>query len=189
MAKSILNVVMQGASGKIGKTLVFRQMRNGETVISNRPKQRSVPLTPGEVAHREKFLEASYLAKRLTKHPVFGPQYLAMAAPGQSAYTVAMADCLSAPQIKAINADDYTGAVGDIITIRAIDNFKVNEVKLRILDAIDNLIEEGAAVLDEHDLDWVYTASVANPSLAGIKIEVTASDIPGNIAVDTVTIV
>jgi hypothetical protein len=189
MAKSILNVVMQGASGKIGKTLVFRQMRNGETVISNRPKKRTVPLTIAEEEHRERFLEASYLAKRLAKDPVFGPQYLAKAAPGQSAYTVAMTDCLLPPQIKAINVDGYGGTAGDTITIRAIDNFKVTEVKLRILDASDMLLEAGSATLDENDLNWIYQVTAPNFTLAGTKVEVTAIDVPGNKTVETVTIV
>lgn len=188
MAKSILNVVMQGASGKIGKTLVFRQLRNGETVIANRAKPRSTPPTAEEAATRERFLEATYLAKRLAKDPVLRPQYLAIAAPGQSAYIMAMADCLNPPQIKAINGDNYGGMVGDEITIRAIDNFKVNEVKVRILDTSDNLIEEGLATLGENKLDWIYQVSVSNLSLTGTIIEATATDVPGNKTIETVMI-
>lgn len=189
MAKSFLNVVMQGASGKIGKTLVFRQMRSGETVIANRPKPSDLPLTPGKQAFREKFLNATYLAKKVLHDPMFGPQYLAKKRPGQGAYTVAMKDCLTPPKIMGIFLEGYNGAVGDIISIRATDDFMVTTVKLRILKADDTLIEQGTASLDEFGIDWIYVATVANNPLAGTKVEVTARDIPGNETVEVATII
>lgn len=180
---------MQGASGKIGKTLVFRQMRNGETVIANRPKQRTVPATPGEVVNREKFINASYLAKKLQHDPTHGPQYRAKKEGGKSAYMFAMGDCLTPPKIMGIFLEGYNGAVGDIISIRATDDFMVTTVKLRILKADDTLIEQGTASLDEFGIDWIYVATVANNPLAGTKVEVTARDIPGNETVEVATII
>ena len=40
--------------------------------------------------------------------------------------------------------------------------------------------EEGEAALGSFEVDWVYTATVTNESLAGDKITVTAFDMPGN---------
>lgn len=187
MAKSNLNVVMQGASGKIGKLLVFRQQHDGETVIANRPKKSSRPLHPNLAATRNKFQSAIYKAKRLVKDPMYGPMYEAKKKPGTSAYLAAMADCLNAPQIKEIFLENYTGQIGDLITIYAIDDFMVASVNVRILVS-DELIEEGAAALDAHGLDWVYTASALNNTLSSTVIEVTARDIPGNKTVETVNI-
>ncbi len=188
MAKSILNVVMQGASGKIGKTLVFRQLQNGETVIANRPKPRVKPLSSAEEAHRERFLDASFAAKRLSQHPTWGPQYLAKTEPGKSAYTVAITDCLTSPTIKEIILDDYSGTIGDVISVRAIDDFNVQTVRVRIMKADNTLLEEGFAVLSDEDLNWNYVATLANASIAGTTIEVIASDIPGNKTVKAVII-
>ncbi len=188
MAKSILNVVMQGASGKIGKTLVFRQLSNGETVIANRPKPRTKPLSANEEAHRERFLYATYLAKKLINDQVLGPLYLTKAQPGKSAYTVALTDCLSSPKIKGIYLQQYFGEIGNTISIRAIDDFMVDSVKVRILAANNTVIEQGYATLDEMGADWNYVATATNASLDGTKVEVTAIDIPRNETVETATI-
>ena len=189
MAKSHLNVVMQGASGKIGKTLVFRQMSNGETVIANRSKPRTAPATPAEEATRERFINASYLAKKLQHDPTYGPQYQEKREPGKSTYMVAMADCLTSPKIKGIFLKEYTGAIGGTISVRAIDDFMVTSVKLRIFNAVGTQIEEGMANLDDIGLEWVYVATVTNHPIAGTRVEVTVGDIPGNETVGVVTII
>jgi len=189
MAKSIQNVVMQGASGKIGKTLVFRQLSNGETVIANRAKPRGKkPLTPAQEAFRYRFQNAAYMAKIFSQDPILRPRYLAKAKPGQSAYSMALKDCLTAPQIKGINLDAYNGTIGSLISIRAVDDFKVASVRVRILKANDILIEKGFATLNDNGLDWTYVATVANTPPAGTKVEVTVSDVPGNETVEVATI-
>lgn len=42
-------------------------------------------------------------------------------------------------------------------------------------------MEEGDAVLQPNDLDWVYTATAENLSLDGDRILVQAMDQPGNV--------
>lgn len=187
MAKSIQNVVMQGASGKIGKTLVFRQMMNGETVIANRPKPRSKPLTPDQEAFRDRFSNAASLAKSLIEDPILAQQYLAVAKPGQSAYKVAIRDCLVAPQIKSVDLEEYSGSIGNVISIWAVDDFKIVSVKLRLLQSDDTLIEAGDATLDTNGRFWTYTATALNATLSGTKVEVTASDFPGNKTTEVLT--
>ena len=187
MAKSNLNVVMQGASGKIGKTLVFRQKHDGETLIANRPKKSSLPLHPTLEATRSKFQRASYRAKRLVKDLMYGPIYEAKKKQGTSAYLAAVTDCLTPPQVREIFSENYSGQIGDRIIIDAIDDIMVTKVNVRILTA-DELIEEGSAELDVHGLDWVYTATLVNNYMSNTVIEVTAYDIPGNKTVKTVSI-
>ncbi len=189
MAKSIQNVVMQGASGKIGKTLVFRQLSNGETVIANRAKPSTLPLTAKQQAVIDRFKQASYTAKILSQDPILKPQYLAKAKPGQSAYFMAMKDCLNPPKIKGIYLDNYDGTIGSLISIRAVDDFNVASVKLRILKANNSLLEQGIAIPNDNGLDWTYIATVNNNSPSGIKIEVTASDVPGNQTVEVITFI
>jgi len=100
MAKLINNPLMQGVSGIIGKTLIFRQMKNGTTVIAMRPKPRTKPITPAEAATHHRFKEAAYIAKQRIQDPILKAQYLAKAKPGQSAYLVALTEYLNSPKTK-----------------------------------------------------------------------------------------
>ena len=76
--------------------------------------------------------------------------------------------------------------MGDKISIRVIDDFKVEWVRLIIKDSADNMIEEGEAVLSGNQVDWIYTATALNPNLAGTKLIISAADIPGNISTQEV---
>lgn len=104
----------------------------------------------------------------------------------RSAYNLALADFCKAPEITKYNVAAYTGQIGDKIIIRAIDDFRVEWVKLMITDSANSMIEEGTAVLSPNGADWIYTATVLNPSLAGTKITISAADLPGNITIQEV---
>lgn len=107
-------------------------------------------------------------------------EYQANAKPGQSAYNIAFADYLKAPELRKIMAGEYNGAIGDQILFRIVDNFKLQSVNIRILDSANNVIEQGAATPLDNGLDWQYIATVANPTVIGTNLEVTAKDTPGN---------
>lgn len=181
MAKSIQNVVMQGASGKIGKTLVFRQTKNGDTVIANRAKKSKKPIPPSQEAAMDKFTIAAYTARIFAKDAVLGPQYAEKGKKlNKTAYIVAMQDCLRPPMVRYIDHREYKGEVSNVILVRALDDFKVASVHLRIIAPDGTTIEQGAASLDDVGLHWIYVTTVANATLSGTKIEATAADIPGN---------
>jgi hypothetical protein len=55
-------------------------------------------------------------------------------------------------------------------------------VTFTLRSADGTLLEKGQAVEDENGRDWIYTSQVANPSLSGTTIQVTAEDIPKNLA-------
>lgn len=106
----------------------------------------------------------------------------AAAKPGQSAYNVAVADFFRAPDIEEVDLTAYGGQVGDVIRIKATDDFKVQQVSVRIKNADASLIEEGQAVADPDGRSWIYTATAVNESLTGDKITVTATDRPQNVS-------
>jgi hypothetical protein len=93
---------------------------------------------------------------------------------------VAVADYFNAPQIESINVDGYSGAIGSTIVITATDDFAVSSVHVKIENMDGSIVEEGEAVMGGSEMDWVYTTTVTNESLAGDKITVTAFDMPGN---------
>ena len=64
-----------------------------------------------------------------------------------SLFNLAVSDYIKAPQIKAVNYAAYTGQVGDTISIRAIDDFKVDKVTVSIENSSEVEIENGTAVL------------------------------------------
>lgn len=183
MAKSRNNVVMRGASGKVGNMLVFRQ-KAGSTIIADVPKINPdrVP-TDDQLSVQERFTDAAFYAKRAISDPDLKERYQQKAKPGQSAYNVAFKDYLTDPEIRRVFTDGYMGAIGDEITIRVRDVLEVKQVHVDIVDGNGVAIEDGLAVAtDETATEWIYTATAANETLTGSAITITLVNTPGNTA-------
>ncbi|RAK70532.1 hypothetical protein [Hymenobacter edaphi] len=181
MARVSNNIITQGLSGTIGGTLVFRQV-GGQTVVAAAPRESDKAPTARQQAHQERFQMAALYAKAQLADPGSKAEYEAARpeAGTASAYAIAVADFMQAPDIHSIDLSQYEGRVGDTIRVRVTDNFKVTATRVRIENADGTLVEETAAVREANGLDWVFTATVANASLVGDKITVLASDKPGN---------
>ncbi|MBS1579257.1 MAG: hypothetical protein JST29_06415 [Bacteroidetes bacterium] len=175
MAESKNNVVTHGMSGKID-LLVFRQ-RNGKTIVSKAPSEKAAS-TPQQLQVQQKFQQAVIYAKAALADAATKAAYEAEAKNGQAAYNVAIADFFNAPNIQEIDVSNYTGQIGSKIRIAVTDDFKVATVHVNIQNGDGSLVEEGNAIADINGLDWHYTATVLNNSLAGDKITVTATDAP-----------
>ena len=111
-----------------------------------------------------------------------------LAKPGTSAYNLALADYCKEPEITLLDTTSYQGQVGDQIKVKAIDNFRVTEVKVSIYDATDVLIESSLAVISTNNIDWIYEATTLNGNLVGTKVTAEAKDTPGHIKAETVII-
>jgi hypothetical protein len=180
MAKSKNNVVTYGLSGKIGNLLIFRQ-RNGQTVVSGIPK-RSKELSEKQKQHHKHFQEAIIYAKTATADPDTKAAYQSSAPKGLSAYNMAVADMLHAPDIESIDLSNYAGQPGDTIRIVAKDDFLVKNVHVSIINEDGSLVEDGNATPDASCLSWTFTATKKNENTTGDKIVITSSDLPGNTA-------
>ena len=181
MAESKNNIITHGLSGKVGDLIVFRN-KGGKTFVSSAPRKSTGEPSNAQKVHRKQFQEASVYGKTvlLTSDTKEGYETVAKKK-GLSAYNVAVADFLKAPNIVEINLSRYTGVVGDIITIVVTDNFKVETVTVNIDNVDGSEVESGAALPDASGMIWTYTAKVANVSLSGDKITVRAYDMPGNV--------
>lgn len=189
MAKSENNEVMFGARGRVGNLVVFKNFGSNQTVISRLKRKVKNPVyTVKQENVKYKFREAVIYAKGIINDPDLVAFYQKFAKPGTSAYNLALADFCKAPEIRLIDADNYVGQIGDQIKVRAIDNFRVVEVKISIYDSTDNLIESGLAILSANSVDWFYQTTVANGNLAETKISVEAKDMPGNITIEKVVL-
>lgn len=183
MAKAAKNIVLVGISGTIGGQLTARQWR-GQTILAQPPGARTKAPTEAQRAHQQKFQQATVYGKAALKDPAVKAEYAEKGGNLRSAYNVAVADFLHAPDVDEIDVSNYLGAVNDPIRVRVTDDFKVVQVQVTIHNADGSTVEKGNAVQQANEIDWVYTATVANESLEGDKIVIRASDRPGNITED-----
>ncbi len=189
MAKSENNEVMFGARGRVGNLVVFKNFGNNQTVIAKRPKRPDNPVyTAKQIEVKQRFREAVAYAKGVIGNPMLTEDYQAFAKPSLSVYNLALADYCKSPEITLIDTSNYQGQIGNQIRVRAIDNFRVTEVKVSIYDSTDTLLESGMALLSANNLDWIYEATVLNSSLLGTKIIAEAKDTPGNTTLETMVI-
>lgn len=182
MSKVGNNPIMATVNGKLGDVVVYRKVR-GELVMCKPPRKRSV-LTSSQADKKERFMEAVAYAKAMMADAASKAEYESgITTRLTSAYSVAVTDYLKAPEIKSVDTSEYVGAIGDVLAIKATDDFKVTSVKVDIRDAANNLIERGDAVLQANSQTvWLYTVTVANPALAGTRIIIKVKDKPGNTA-------
>ena len=181
------NDLIEGSSGRFGKRLVYSQ-RGGKTIITRRAARKRDPNSTLQQQVRELFAEGILYGKTVIADEVKKAIYQAKTKGNQTAFNLAVSDFCKAPEIKKYDATAYTGQIGDTISIRAIDDFKVVWVKLVIKDSADSIIEDGAALLSANGADWIYTATVANPTLTGTKLIMSAADMPGNVTTQEVVL-
>jgi hypothetical protein len=181
MAHSDNSLVTGRISGTLGKELVFREWE-GKTVVAKAPRKRKGGPTSPQAETQEKFLLASRYAKAIIKSTdkSMAEAYATVLRRRQNVYSRALEDFLNPPDVKSINTRNYKGVAGNKIVVRAIDDFRVVSVQVEIYAANGTLLEEGKAEQDNNGLDWMYTATLANPTLAGTKITAIATDVPGN---------
>jgi hypothetical protein len=181
MANSNNSVITGKFRGALGKELVFREWE-GKTVVAKAPRARVGDPSPGQAQTQDKFLLASRYAKTVINGQDQGIKeaYTAALRPRQNLYSRALEDFLSPPDVKEIGTDNYSGAIGSTIRIRAVDDFRVTGVQVEIHAAGGALLEKGNAVQQVNGIDWTYTATQANSPLTGSKIKAIATDVPGN---------
>ena len=184
MAKSRNNVVTYGLSGKVGDLLIFRQ-RDGQTIVSKVPQQSKSP-SEKQIAQRKRFQQAVIYGKAAVDSPETGAQYKAAAKKGQIPLNVAVADFFNAPDIQQVDLSGYAGAAGNRILIHVTDDFAVTSVRVGIVNT-NGTVEEGEAVQTVGAV-WTYTATENNDSLASSRITVSASDLPGNVTLEELTL-
>ena len=104
------------------------------------------------------------------------------------AFCLTVADFFNAPSVDEVDLSGYSGQPGDLIVIRASDDFEVADVGVVLSQADGSPIEKGAAVeTPAHSSRWVYTASVEVETGTTVQVMVTAMDRPGNRTVKTAT--
>jgi hypothetical protein len=188
MSKTNNDPLLTSLTGKLGKTLSFRQIR-GKKYLVKASKDRDAS-APKQLVVQRRFKNAVQYAKWQTDTAKSGNPNVAesralyekgITADKTSAYAVAFSDYLKVPEVHVIDAQEYQGAIGDVIEVEASDDFMVTAVKLVITSADGTVLERGNAVMSvDSNLKWLYKATVANSVRAGTTLMATAVDRPGN---------
>ncbi len=179
MAKAT-NALTQGISGKV-TGLVFRQNANGSVSVGDAPRPSSKAPTAGMLAQRQRFQQATFYGRAVQQDPAQKAAYeTGIDVNTQSAYTVAVADFLNAPDILSVDFTAYRGQVGDAIVIQATDDFAVHHVHVRIQRPDGTIADEGDATAAPDGYTFRFAATTKNPAFAGCKVLVSAYDNPGN---------
>jgi hypothetical protein len=174
------NLATEGLSGKVGNIVFRRRKADGKVIVSKHSVVEEREPTDAQQKIHDKFQRASVYGKAAIANATTKAAYAAKAEAGKSAYNIAIADFFHAPVIESIDVSAYKGVVGNVIRIRAWDDFKVTGVHVVIANSDGTLVEEGDAVKQSNELDWLFTAKKANATLTGDKITVTATDLPMN---------
>ena len=167
MAKVIDNILVRGLSGKLGDQVVFRRLRDGRTIVCNKPDFSNRKLSKKQKEHHRRFQEASTYAREASRtNPIY-----AQLAEGtmKTAYNIALGDWFHAPVIQRVEKR------GKTIRVQASDDVMVAGVQVMILDEKGKLIERGKGLRGKGDW-WEYVSGAAG------KAVVQAEDLAGNVA-------
>lgn len=166
--------------GVLGEKVTLQKVNN-RVVVTNRPQRVIKPATEKQEAVQQRFLEAVQYSKQQMENVDSRELYeAAVPEKGKSARQLAMIDYLTIPKVREIDTSTYQGNVGDMILIRATDDFMVVSVNVTVKDKSGKVIETGEAEPEGKINKWKYAATVSNPSLKGTSIQVIAYDHPGN---------
>ncbi len=175
------NALLVGASGKFGDTHVYRKVR-GRLQMAATPAPRK-KLSAAQKATVGRFKTAKVYAMNVkNRFPELYAEYRKRTTTRLfSAYLVALTDSLNSPIVHYIKTKEYTGVIGDIISVKATDDFRVVRVTVVICDARNKRLESGEAVRELRKPQmWKYKATTVIENLEGVKIMVTAMDHTGN---------
>lgn len=188
MTKVYGNLITKGASGQLGKQIVFRQSQ-GDTIMSKFPQfKKSIEESELSKANKLRFKSAVMYAKKALNDPELKQSYKKKCKPHQNAYTRAVEDFLNAPVVEEIDLSAYTGEPDSYIRVYATDDFRVNRVLIRIENQQSEVVETGAAVREGNTDWWRFTVTGPHPLSGNGKVAVSAFDLPGNEAMSEVAV-
>ena len=180
MAKAKLTPSVEHIHGQVG-SFVYKS-RYGVNIIAQKPDHVTQPNTPAQQAAKGSFTDAADYAKGAMANPQLHAAYMAEAKIQKSSpNAVAIKDWMTAPTVKLVDLSHYSKQVGDVIYVKAIDDFQVTGVHVSIEDSAHAAIESGAAVFDMPSNAWKYTVTVDATAKGTVTVTASAMDNPGNV--------
>jgi hypothetical protein len=172
------NILTRYQRGRIGN-IIFR--RWGEnTVASVVPDYSKIKWSAAQKDNRNRFRDAMVYARKALRDPKVYEYYKKKRKGMQTVWNVAVADYMKRPQITNIDVSRYRGLRGNVIRIKAKDNYFVASVVVRIVDAQGVEVESGMAVSMSGRGEWIYKAMEQNSGWKGGRVVVNVTDVPRN---------
>ena len=166
MAKVKLTSPLAALSGKFGKDLVFRQMKDGTTVVAAMPDFTDRVFSEEQLTQQSRFQQAVAYARLTSKS---NPIYARLAAgTTKTAYNIAVSDWFNPPVIRMAYRHHEN------IIVDATDDVQVAQVLVTIANEQGETIEQGEAVQNGSSI-WEYRISTQG------SIVVEAVDLAGNV--------
>jgi hypothetical protein len=170
MAQSKNNPLTKGASGMIGKTVVFRSW-NGKTYMYNRPskpkKQSAL-----QKENRTKFSRAVAFSRKMMAIPEKKAEYAAVAKRENlpNAYTAAVTEYMRKPEI----VDIDTSNTDEIKVVAKKKGFEIQEVEVIMIDESGVVVDEGKAEKGLGD-EWIFR-TISSRKIVSTKTIVKVRD-------------
>lgn len=175
MARTKLTPLLAHLRGAVGG-IVFKQYGD-RLVVTRKPAPSSKPPSAKQLAHQQRFAEASRYGKRVSDTPELRVPYAPRAkAEGKAVYTLAVGDAMNPPVVEALDLAAY-GPQGGTVSVEATDDFEVVRVGVALIGTGGAVLAEGEAQRDGER--WSFAASV--PRGEGVTVRVRAYDRPGNV--------
>ena len=166
MAKVKDNYVTRGLSGKIGKDLVFKLNKFGETYTSKPPDRSNVVSTKRQKKLRNNFAKAVAYAKSVLKDPVKAEKY--QKGDNKSLYVMAMKDYLNQHKatLKKANlliiSNEYILKHG--LSYRQVQALQLIKKRGRISNADYQRLNHVSKPTATRDLQDLVKKTILNPS-------------------------
>ena len=186
MAKVKLNPVLEQMRGQVGD-LVFKHYGD-EVVVGRKPDRSGLQPTDAQLNHQQRFRQAVLYGRLVMADPQKKAIYeKASKATGKPLFSLTIADFFNAPVVDEVDLSTYSGAAGDVIVVRAHDDFEVASVHVSVSDVNGQAIESGEAVeTPANSGRWAYTATTGVAAGTNVRIAVAVTDLPGGAGESTV---
>lgn len=179
MPKVQFNKLIESFSGRVGKFVFYES--DGQNLSRTMPEV-SPERTAKQKENSTRFLAAQKYAAAALSDLLLKAAYKAACRGHQNPRNLAIRDAMLPPVVESINLVEYSGKPGQVVRVRALDDFRVAEVKVSIRGPGGDVIEEGLAELSLDGGEWHYTARVEVPSGQSVSVVAVARDTPGNTA-------
>ena len=190
MGKVLGNVATRGFSGKVGKTLVFRDGPTDVTYVAAAPKPSKKLPTAAQESQKDKFRLASLFAARVAADVNLWKEYEAMAKikDYRTTRNFIIADYFDVPRIWDFDFEQYTGQPGSVITVLVSCLLRAKKVKFVIYNPDGTELENGDASPETNNQTWTYTTTSTNEALIGSRIVAKALKMSGGVSSEEITI-
>ena len=171
---------ISGFSGRVGN-LVFRMSADGNTYLQQAPVGKKRPGSAAQQEYRRMFGVAAKYGREQQASAEGRAYYQPFVQPGRfgSVYRTALADFTKPPRLLTVEADSYHGQAGEHLRVQVHKPCGVTLVKVQVLAADGQVLEEGEAGPVGDDW-WAYETQQTHPGAAAQQLRVLAQDRPGN---------